>query len=1026
MTSVSSNSFSPLQPASKLVSWLAVGCFCWTVLALPTWLQAEDRAAEFLEGLRSRGWHDVALEYLDQADQDPLAGKEFLSRLEFERATTLAQLSKDTASSKERLSLLKRAAEGFNRYAQAHPDSPLGVDALSQASKLLTEQALLLLAKADRLPSQASAERDQLGAEARKHLSSASTNVREMLDRCIKQLAALPKAAALQADPEARATRQLLRSRQAEGRFMVANLEFEKARSYSSKSKQRKKALEVAAEEFAKLYKDYDGKRVGFFGRLYEGRCYQIAGNYSAALACYQDIIKQPTGDAEFRRLIARAYRRRAECHLASENVEKAIEECQDWLNNSVGEERTQPEWLAVSYRLAGAYKTKAQEAEPPTEARRLQSEARKLFREVSRHPGEFQTEAKVVLASTTRTDRKPTSVKSFGDAFLAGKTAIDQMNSSKLAARLAANNNPEAVEELQQQATENQAAALEYFQKALAQATDKTPTDDLVEARYYLCWLLWEGERYAEAAELGETLAREHADNKFAPVAAKLALAAYERLYNLARQAKDEDASKHQGQQLQSIAELILQRWPDAEEAAVATNLLINIALRENRPEEAEKLLTQLPVARRAAAELSLGSSMWNRYQQQFRNSGGTPSDEALKLKQRATELLGSGYQSLRESESASVAEATGLLYYAQLLLADSKFDKAVEVLEHPNVGPLRLAKNSPDGKQRPQFTQEVFKAALRAYVSVDPPRTESAQKLMDSLERLTLGQADAEQRLTSIYISLGLQLQRQLKDLTAAGESDKARAVAASFADLLDRVSERSDVSDWKIRNWVAQTNLQLGEGLEGEESDRYIAQAEEAFRGLLAEVEKDANYAPSPQAVLGVRKRLGDCLQARQQYEAAYEQYAKILAEKPSIIELQQAAALALLQWGTDEQDAEKIEQSIRGAQPQANQKNLVWGWLFIAKVADYNRRKIAQSSSDDIAKRKKYENWFFAARYNAAKARFATAQIAEGPKRAKQLTTVRQSLKTLKQLYPKLGGPKWKPKFEELLEQVEQAP
>ncbi len=1024
---VSVTSVSSSQPASRLGPWLVVAVCSWIVLSSATRLDAEDRAAEFLEGLRQRGWHDVAIEYLDQADRDPLASQEFLDRLDFERATTQVQLSKNTGSGRERLSLLKQATTGFQRFAQTHRDSPIGVDALSQAGKLLTEQALLFLAKADRLPAGASAERDQIGAEARKLLDVASATVQEMLDRSQELLVAFPKGAALQADPQARATRELLRSKQAEGRFLLANLSFEKARSYSKKSKHRNKALKVAAEAFAELYQDYDGKRVGFYSRLYEGRCYQAAGSYRLALACYQDVIKQPTGDAEFRRLIARAYRRRAECHLAEENFEEAIEECQDWLNHSSGEERDQPEWLAVAFRLAGAYQLEAKEAEPATEARRLQSEARKLFRKVSRHSGEFQAEARVALASTTRTNNRPSHVESFDEAFAAGKAALDLMNSSKLAAKLAAENNPEAVEELQQQAAENRSAALDLLEKSLSMANNDTPSDALVEVRYYLSWLFWEDHRYTEAAALGDAIARKHTDHKFAPIAAKLALAAYDHLYSTARQQGKTNVSKQWRQPLVNIAEFIVQRWPNADEAAVAANLLINISLRENRIAEAEKLLAQLPATRRAPAELSLGGAFWNRYQQQTRGNNEAPSEETQKLKQRANELLTQGYQSLRESESTSTAQATGLLYYVQLLLADGHFEKAVEVLEHPRIGPLSVAQRSSKEKQRPEFTQEVFKAALRAYVSVEPPRTEAAQKLMDSLDRLTRGQADAEQQLTNIYISLGLQLQRQLKNLTAAGENAKARAVAASFANLLDRVSRRSDVGDWKIQNWVAHTNLQLGEGLVGKEADRYLSQAEESFRKLLAEVEKDASYAPSPQAVLGVRKRLGDCLQARQQYQAAYEQYTKILIEKPSILELQRATAKVLQKWGADEQDVEKIEQSIRGTMPQANQKNLVWGWLRIAKVADYLRRKANQAAGDDPAARQnvaKYQDLYFDARYNAAKARFAAAQIDNNPNRTKQITSVTQGLRTLKQLYPDLGGPKWKPAFEELLEQMEQ--
>ena len=458
-----------------------------------------------------------------------------------------------------------------------------------------------------------------------------------------------------------------------------------------------------------------------------------------------------------------------------------------------------------------------------------------------------------------------------------------------------------------------------------------------------------------------------------------------------------------------------------------MAITLLIRIALSEDRPEDAEELLKQLPANGRAAAELSLGGAIWNRYQQQLRSQGNNNSPENEKLKQRATELLGNGYQSLQDSATPSAAAATGLLYYVQVLLDDKNYDQAIEVLEHPNIGPLTFARDTSAGKPRPEFVRETFKAALRAYISIAPPRTEDAQSLMDELDRLAQGQADAEKQLTSIYINLGLQLQRQLTELKTAGQHEQTTAVADTFAHLLERVSQRSDVSDWKMRNWIAQTNLQLGEGVSGPEASRYLEQAEDAFRGILAAVEKDPSYAPNPLAVLGVRKRLGDCQLANRQYKAAYQQYKKILTEKPSILELQQAAALALQRWGTEEQLAEKLEQSIRGAESQANQKNLVWGWLQLAKVAQHLQRKAAQKQDDPNRQKNvtKYEDMFFNARFHAVEARYAAAQIADETGRASQLRKAIQSLNTLQQLYPELGGPNWKPRFEELLQEMKNA-
>ncbi len=981
-----------------------------------------DLAAKFLEGLRQRGWNDVAIEYLDHAADDPLATDEFLDRIDYERAVTQASQAKNSVDEKQRLFLLAQATTRFQKFAKSHRDSPYAVESLGHAGKLLTEQALLLLAQADRLPARAQNDRKQLKQTARTTFSEATATVETLLESCQRELDSLPKGVALQNDPESRATRQRLQTRQAEARFLSANLLFETARTYARRSEDSKKNLAQASNAFAKLSKDYDRKLVGYFGLLYQGRCDQEAGKFKAALESYDTLVSQPSRNAEFRILMSRAYRRRAECLRELGRYDQAIGECRDWLSDARGEERRKPEWLAVAFRLAEVYEAKLKDPETQGETGRLRADARKLYRDIAKHGGEFQSAARTALASTGTKIQK-VAANSFGEAFAAGKEALEQMNSSKLAAKLAKDNNPEAVEDLQSQAEQNQKAARGYFQKSLRLVDEETPLEDLLAARYYLCWLCWEEGRLNDAAVLGDFVARRYSESKYAPVAARLALAAYEKLLNQAKQADDSGGHQFETEQLTNIAQLIITRWPDSTDASTAMNLLINLALGQGRHADAEQLLEKLPAERRAAAELSLGGSMWNRYLRLTSNqSGAAAKDKDIaQWKKRASDLLTSGYEHLQEKAKPSVAETTGVLYFVQLLLSQGEFDQAVRVLEDPKVGPLTLVKKN-NRRQRPEFVSETYKAALRAYVSVDPPRRDQAQQMMEALEAAVSDQPDAQRRLTNIYVSLGLQLQRQIKELSAAGKKETARAVAASFEDLLKRVTQRSDGNDWKIRNWIAQTNLQLGEGLEGEDAARYLSQAESIYREMLAEAKKETNTAPNAMAVLGVKKRLGDCLQAQEKFSEAFEQYTQILAEKPNMLELQQATAMALQKWGATQKEEVKLEQAILGTQPQKDKKNLVWGWLRLAKVADFAQKKSA-SKSPNSSQVAKYRDIYFAARYNAAKARFLASQIAGGAEGKKHQQTARRSVLSMKRLYPDLGGPRWKQKFNQLLQQIE---
>ncbi len=987
-------------------------------------------ADKLLDGLRDRGWHDTALEYLDEAAQDPLATPAFLEKLGYERAITQAALARQAAGEKKRQALLAEAAASFQRFAAEKQNSPLQLQALATAGNLLTEQALHAINKAAKLPEAARRQREQLHNTARDFLDQAKAPLQTLLTQCEAKLQSLPKAAQSQKAVGARVSRQQLEGKQAEARFLLAKLDFDKSRTYPPDSKAQQKTLQAATAAFAKLYKDYEDKLVGFYGRFYQGRSNQAAGDLEEALKCYLDIVDQPPiPNKDFRRLVARSYRYRAECHLAGEDHEKAIKECREWLEESRSSELSEPDWLAVSYQLATAYEAQAASAEG-RDAQRSRNEARKLYREIARTPGEFQREAKAKMASGRAGGGKPIVARTFDEAFNAGNDAFEQMNSSKLAARLAKENNPAAVESLLEQAEANQVAATQYFLQASQLADDQTDPDQLVTARYFLCWLYWQGGRLDDVAVLGEFLARRYPENKVAPGAAKLALAAYERLYNTAKQAGD--ATDFEAQHLAEVAELLVTRWPESSEAAAALNLLINLALRDNRLSEAEEMLERLPASSRATAELRLGGAVWNRYLRNLLRARGKgqagPEDAALALKKKAGELLARGYEALQAKPQVTAVEANGVLYFAQFLLADGAAERAIAALENSSVGPLSLVENNSPAAQRAEFVQETYKVALRAYVSVEPPQRDKAQAMMAALESAIGDQGNAQQKLISIYVSLGRQLQQQISALTAEGQTDKARAVAEAFADLLTRITERAGAADnWTIQSWIAQTNLQLGQGLRGKDAARYYQQAENAYRTLLKKADKDPKFAPKPIAVLATKKRLADCLQAQKKYAEAFEQYTSILKTKPNMLELQLAAASALQQWGTEDENAKRLEESIRGSMPQANKNNLVWGWLRLASIADQAKRKSEKKAAgkpDTTGKVAKYQNLFFEARYHVAQARFAAAKLATGDAHKKQLRKARQSLESMKRLYPNLGGPRWQEAYLKLLKQMEQ--
>jgi len=999
-----------------------------TLLALPApALMAADRSADFLDALRQAKWDDTAVDYLDWAEKSPSSSEALRRQIPYQRAASLTVQGRQSRNRDEQKRLLGRAAEDFQKYAESDPDGPLAADALRRSANLYAEQALAALSDAERLPESAASQRNALQTSARTSFKQAEVVAEHLLNQCKKALAALPKASALDATDEQSQRREDLRTKQVEARFLLGLISFENARTFDRDSGEFKTSLARAADQFGALHEEFRKAVVGASSRFYQGRCFQELGEYQKALGCYKDLTSVPAAEPEFRNWTARAYRRTAECLLAQGNVDEAIRSSKRWLGSSRPAERQQPEWLEVAFRLAEAYQRQIGDAPEGAKAKAAQSEARSLLQEVASHPNEFQRQARMALASSGRSKQKTGDLKTFEEAFAAGKESFDLMAAAQSAIKLARDNNPDAVPELQQQVTDNSAAALNALELALELANSQTPVDQLTAARYFLCWLYWERGRIDEAAVLGQFIASRYPQSEYAASSAQVAMAALEKIYIESRTASDAPGavpSSFAAGQLMSLAKLVARQWPSSSAASSAVNVLIGLALRERRLDEAEDLLSSLPAESRSGAELRLGSALWQQYLQSTASRGAEPSADSTALRDKAAALLASGFAGARAISDQSPAAAAGGLYLAQSLLTKGDAPGAIEVLEDKQLGPLTLVDARHESAAEPRFVQETFKAALRAYLSLTPPDSQRAAEAMSRLEASTGAQdAESRQQLFRVYASLGLQLQKQLQQLTADGKTEQAKQVAEAFRAIMARVADKPDSSDWTISKWIGETNLQIAQGLPPGEAKPYLQQAKTALQAVLAAAKQGGDKAPDAAAVLTANKRLGACLVSLGEYNSGILHYAAALKTNPMMLDVQQAAAAGLQQWGAAAKNQPALDQALNGALPQADGKNLIWGWIRLANVADGARRQAAASAKPENATRvAQYREVFFDARYNVVKTRLIGASFAPPANRREQLESARQNVASMQTLFPDLGGPTWKPKFEALLDQT----
>lgn len=988
---------------------------------------AREQADEFLAGLRERGLYDLALDYLSQMESSPLATAEFRERIPYHRGVTLIAQARQVAEVDQRTALFEQASRELEGFVSSHPDSSSSSDALLELANVMVDQAKQLIAQAAQIPDEPTfgEQKDRLRKQARGLIGEAQPRFRQAEQFYQAALDRLPKALDPKTQGELIAQRQEYRGRLAQVRVLSGQAEFEAASTYPPGSDEFVKRNIAAADKLAKLHNEYSKRVVGIYAQLHEGRCYQAVGDFQRALGTYEAIVSLSNVHPALRKLITSAYAYQAQCFVAQGKPDAAIANLTAWLNGGEKGEVDTAEWLFARYQLAEALRAKADAPDTkPSECRTLTAAARDAYRAVARVPNEYQGAALAAatkLGPANRADRS--AIKDFAAAYQAGKDAMASVNAAKQALPSAAKNNPTAIPELRLQAEQSKAEARELFCVALSLVDDDTNVEQLNEVRYFLCWLDWEAGDYYRAAVLGDYLARRYPDHPAASASAKLALASYEQLMQAAQSGGQSQDTEFEARKMAEMAEFMTRRWPGTPAAETAQRVLVSYAIRTGKIDEAKALFDKVSEASRPALEAQLGNALWGRYLQLSQEQGAnSPADAELKqLRDDAMKYMQAGFGAAQTAGQVSEVTATSGLYLAQMLLADGKPKEALDLLEAPKVGPLTLVRAGNVAAARPEFVIETYKAALRACVGVSPPKIEQAVAAMKGLEAaVDAGGREQGDQLLRIYVALAKGLNDQLAEMREAGQANDVARLSTAFGEFLDQVSRSQQDGSWAMRYWIAQVYFSLGESLRAAgaaptEATNHFTKARDAFVKLADEAEKNPAALPTPVARLAVAKQLGECYRELGEYQQALNAFSDVLADQETQLTVQEAAAETYQRWGTMGGGIPKLERAIYGGyQLRSTGKNRIWGWLKLAQVAE-------RASRSDL----KYEDMFFKARLEAARCRFLIGTKSQGAERDKHFTTAKQSIRSMLQLYPELGGERWREAYEDLLKQIQKA-
>ncbi len=962
--------------------------------------RAVEESRKFLEALRERGLYDQAIYYLETMKDSPLADEEFKQVIDYEAGVTLINAAMTGRAVAVRETQLEQARTHLDRFVKEHPGHPFIFSARSQLANLLVQRGRIEREKADEAEDDP-AVRKQHAEAARKLLDEAEIVFQEQESQAIEEHERFPKFIP-QEETKQIEERDQVRRDILEARMALAGVKYELALTYPEDSADYKKIMTEAAERYGKIYELYSTRLVGLYARMWEGRCYKELGDHKRAFEAFEELLEQPDEPAAFRALANRVTVLLLEtCLLPGvKEYKKAVDRGSAWLESARGAEETSIEGLAIRYYTATASLeyAKTLNKDDPKESKlrdTARAEARKALQFVARMPGDYQRRARERLAEMG-VDQDQGEPRTFVDARDRGK---DELNKVEMPDRDPAD---------REQAAED---AVRYFRLAMRLADGSVEPDDLNVVRYYLAFLYWMRNDFYRAAVMGEFLARKYPSGIAARQGAKIALAAYAKMFSDAKPGEDR---QWEIDRMVDIAQFITRQWPDAPDAADAWMMLVRSAVVSRELDQARQYLANIPdtAPQRGEAELLIGQTMWSNYASQVRlPDDERPDPEQLAaLVDGAKSVLEAGVTRMKEhveqGSEITYTLCTAVLSLSQILINQGDTEAAIQWLDDPVVGVVPLVREGAAVTDRGAFRVETYKAALRAYVGQQ--ELDNAEAIMQELEEAIQqqGDADAEERLTRIYISLGRDLEQQLEMLRSENKRAEQKKVSEGFKLFLKRILARPG-NTFSSLNWIAETFYGLGSGLDpgGQklpaDAENYYTQAARAYVTIRNKLREDPSFGPDG-AELSINIRLARCLRRLQQHENALKLLLAVLEEKPMMIDAQLEAAYTYQARGAEKAGYYRLAMLGSRQYPQ------FWGWGKIA-----NR----------VARSPKHAGVFHEARYNLAVCRMEYGLTLSGSERKETLERAKQDILIIQKLYPEMGGEEWAGKYNELFKRIQ---
>ncbi len=596
---------------------LAVSLAGVGLIAAPARASEDPRTvSQFLQGLKSQGYHDWALYYITQLRADPAVSNDIKAVLDYEEGRTLIDEASRSSDLVLREELLKEARDKLDGFVKAQPQRPEARDAMVQLAKLLLERGHLAMLQSEDTQDKAKKEAKVNDARA------AFAQAHEAYGKSVEALAAAYKTfpVSMPADDPRRAARDAVYTTYLDAMLQKGVADYELAQTYPVNSADRTKSLKTALEQFDSLYKSYREQMAGLAAQMWQAKCYEEQGDVGAAIGLYKQLLQHT--DPRLRALQRHvgyfyivALARRKQYALAGDEATR-------WLAKyNQREERRSNEGLGVQLELAKAVDAQMPEIEDADRAK-----AHKLIvdtvGQVVRYASPYKNEAIALLKKY-----KPSAaVKAEEIARLPFADVMSRADDAIYA--------------------HEWDRAITLLKAAMNKVNPAREIDNLNLARYNLAFCYFMNKQYYESNILSEHLSRRYPQGGLSSKATAIGMQALAEAYNTYTEI-DRGADLDR---LVRLATYTAETWPDRDEGDDAR---LNLGQIESGRGHYDQAIAAFGAVRRRSskwfeAQSRLGAAHWakSRVLEREGNAAAAAAES-----QKSIEILQVALKARRES---------------------------------------------------------------------------------------------------------------------------------------------------------------------------------------------------------------------------------------------------------------------------------------------------------------------------------------------------------------------------------------